>query len=353
MVQPAGQLDRFVRNVHLRMRFWRTVEGAGLGVAGACGVALVLLPLLVSRGSEPLEALGVILLLGAIIGGLWGTVRRPALLAAAMEIDRQFHLHDLVSTSLSLRRLGQSENPWAATVLALAEQRCGGLAISQLMLRRLGLRSWSAIALAMVLILSLGALLSGPAESRADSSASRFLTAAQVRQLHEQEISAFSPPPARPHGDRSEAWVEAKEDPTARASKDPTGRMTGANGDNGATGGQTPGSGAGEAHTPSASIDPRPVPYEATRADRNDPEGSISGGTGRSSPTRTASAGLSGTAAGVAPGRRSAPAWTRETWPADRAAAQQAIGRGSVPDAYRDVVREYFDSAERPSSAGK
>jgi hypothetical protein len=39
-----------------------------------------------------------------------------------------------------------------------------------------------------------------------------------------------------------------------------------------------------------------------------------------------------------------APPWTSSSWPADRAAAEESLRRGATPDAYRDVVREYFDA---------
>jgi hypothetical protein len=43
-------------------------------------------------------------------------------------------------------------------------------------------------------------------------------------------------------------------------------------------------------------------------------------------------------------GDRNAAPWTSDRWPADRAAALQAVQDGRVPDAYRDLVRDYFDA---------
>src|ERR1041384_5580872 len=101
MRQTMSQLDLLVRAVHRRMVLWRVVEAMGLGLAGGCVLALILLLFVVSRGREPLETVGTILIFSAVSGGVWGMTRRPTRLSAATEIDRQFRLDDLVSTSLS------------------------------------------------------------------------------------------------------------------------------------------------------------------------------------------------------------------------------------------------------------
>ena len=43
------------------------------------------------------------------------------------------------------------------------------------------------------------------------------------------------------------------------------------------------------------------------------------------------------------------PPWRSPTWPADRDAALNALTSGRVPDAYRDLVREYFDADDLES----
>jgi hypothetical protein len=50
----------------------------------------------------------------------------------------------------------------------------------------------------------------------------------------------------------------------------------------------------------------------------------------------------SNSASTATPGHTSAAPWDSATWPSDRAAALQATDNGGVPDAYRDVVRDYF-----------
>jgi hypothetical protein len=39
--------------------------------------------------------------------------------------------------------------------------------------------------------------------------------------------------------------------------------------------------------------------------------------------------------------------WSGADWPAARAAALRAIDGGRVPDAYRNLVRDYFDRSNQ------
>ena len=63
-------------------------------------------------------------------------------------------------------------------------------------------------------------------------------------------------------------------------------------------------------------------------------EGPASDG-GRGEPSGVAVA-TSGHAANVA------EPWRTDSWEQDRAAALQAVENGTVPDAYRDLIRDYF-----------
>jgi hypothetical protein len=47
---------------------------------------------------------------------------------------------------------------------------------------------------------------------------------------------------------------------------------------------------------------------------------------------------------GVPGGRRPAPVWESQGWADDRGAAEAAVQSGRVPDAYRDLVRGYFQA---------
>src|SRR5688500_16789163 len=110
MPPATDSLRRFLRAVHRRYVLLRVVERVGLGVLAGCGVALVLIAVLVWRGrtawAPPLWCLAV----GAAAGLAWGIWSRPARLTAAAEADRQLGLDELLGTALTLRGAG---DPWA------------------------------------------------------------------------------------------------------------------------------------------------------------------------------------------------------------------------------------------------
>src|SRR5688572_24672157 len=113
MRAPGNDLERFVRTLHRRLVAVRALESAGLGALIGCGLAVLLIPLLVWRGQSPLvPAVGVVVL-GAV-GGLASSVsRRPTRLDGAMEADRQLHLDDLLGTAVAVP--GGSDDPWGKT----------------------------------------------------------------------------------------------------------------------------------------------------------------------------------------------------------------------------------------------
>jgi hypothetical protein len=89
-----------------------------------------------------------------------------------------------------------------------------------------------------------------------------------------------------------------------------------------------------------------------------DPDGTVeSGGLGttntgdQSAINRGAHSGISGRAGHDSGAARVAP-WQSASWSADRAAAVEALRSGRVPDAYRDLVRAYFDSRDVSEPAG-
>src|SRR4051812_4054023 len=92
---PDDPLSRFLHAVHRRMMLVRALEGAGAGVAIAAGLVLILAVLLLWLGREAMALCAVSLVVGPIIGALWPMWRRPTVLAAAVEADRQMNLSDL------------------------------------------------------------------------------------------------------------------------------------------------------------------------------------------------------------------------------------------------------------------
>src|SRR5262245_40659419 len=97
-------IDSFLRRVHRRWMLWRALEHAGIGVVASCAAALALGTILVYRGEPAFGPTIIVLFLGAAIGLAYGLVRRPSLLDAAVKIDRQLKLADLLGTALAISR---------------------------------------------------------------------------------------------------------------------------------------------------------------------------------------------------------------------------------------------------------
>src|SRR3954454_7289371 len=165
----GSDLDRFLRRVHRRYVALRAAEGLGLGALAGCGVGLVSLALLWWEGRAALGPSAAAVAFGACVGLAWGVARRPRLLDAATEADRQLGLADLLGTALTAGHhlVNDQPDPWAASVLAAAKARCRTLAPSAVALNRLAARAWGGIGLATALLLTLAMLACSPADSRA------------------------------------------------------------------------------------------------------------------------------------------------------------------------------------------
>jgi hypothetical protein len=366
-VPTAGScFDRFIRALHRRYVVLRALERTGLGILAGCAVGVVLTPILLWRGEPAWILAAACLGGGALAGILWGVQSRPSLLEAAAEADRQLRLDDLLGTSLVLRAAHaarRAPDPWAGNILALAEDRCRRTSPSAVLFHRLGARAWGGISLSAALVLTLAALSTSPTDTRAALAARDAVgrdspddtadpderplvdpreTAPRRRPQPTEEEGADRPGSetenvaARPgdEGDPAEGGDAA--DP----SSDPTAAATDGDGTEG----------AGRTESPDAA-DARPD-LSGTSADAApDGDGRPSAGTGR--PGEDVAAGDAGfpssaTSAGNGePPAEPAPPWRSETWAADVERARQAVEAGRIPDAYRDLVRAYFETDRR------
>ena len=135
----------------------RAGERAGVCLGVAAGFSVVLALGMWWEGRDALGAVGISLTLGGVIGLAWGLARRPGMMDAAVEADRQLGLADLLSTALASMR---SEDPWARSVVAVAEARVRTLSPGAVVLRRYGGRAWGGIGLSAALVLTLGVMSS-------------------------------------------------------------------------------------------------------------------------------------------------------------------------------------------------
>jgi hypothetical protein len=354
---PGTPLDRFVRALHRRLLLLRLLEATGLGALAGCAVGGILIPLLLWRGVSAMPPTLVALFVGAAGGMTWSLARRPSPLQAAVEADRQLHLADLLATAVTVApRPRESDRdadaaPWLQAVIAAADEACRRHAPSQVILHRLGGRAWGGIALAASLVLTVAALTTQEPAARASLGPSPLVRRGNGPTTHVTEgmqqaaTAARAPqrsrsPGAGPEseGNRPPAGGVSNTDDSPGAAASDGGRSTGSPDDAGS------GGGTGRARTPSEN----PLLPPAAPSPASPQAGSLpgTGGAGGSA-TRPAEGGRAsgGTVAPDGARTHKPVPWESPAWPDDGRRAGEAIQSGQVPDARRDLVRDYF---ERP-----
>lgn len=321
----------------------RLLESAGVGLLGGCGVGLILVPVLLYRGQAALLLALASLGLGILAGLAWALLHRPQALDAAAEADRQLHLADLLSTAWLLRNHPPTVDPFAAAVLASANARCAGLAPSAILFNRLGKRAWSGIGLTAALVLTLGLISSNPIDS---------LAVASQRQALLKPTATPPAPPAQafpnPAGARTRSEAIASDYPGAKNETplDPTQATAGAaknpsSSDSTQMASDPTGTGLGSGRSEaSRSADP----LRAAGTDRARTGGqAAASGTGAPGAPRSAPRGASGQSAGHPAATPTAPLWSAQTWPAAQEAADAALRANTIPPAYHELIRDYFN----------
>jgi hypothetical protein len=357
---------RFLRRVHRRLVVVRLVEWCGAGLFAGCAAGAALIPALLWLGRPAWGAAGWATGVGVATGLAFGLGRRPRLLDAAMEADRQLRLADLLGTAWSLHRRGGGEPgtaPWAASVLAMADARCRGASPWSVALRRFGARAWGGIGLATALVLALASLSANPPDTRAGNTAPQSDVAVRRRAeagaptdrpvvspwgtAARRRLGATEGTDERDRRRRNGTDVPVSEpdhpDDPAQATPPDSRRSASGAGGRGAGASQQADAGSVTAPRPPAAApsgqSPRRTPVAESRQ-------GMAGGDGRSAPQipnpGTTSETGDGSTADPASAAEVQP-WQSDSWPGDAARARAAVEAGRVPDAYRDLVRRYFD----------
>jgi hypothetical protein len=333
------QFDRFVRAVHRRLKLLRLIECVGLGVTAACGLGLPLIFLLAWRGVGGLGSTAIILMLGALAGIGWALTHAPTPLQAAMEADRQLGLADLLGSAMLLR--GGAADPWKAAVLAEAEARCRGLIPSAILVRRLGPRAWSGIALTIGIALTLSAWIGAPAQTLAEGANPVATPAATARNdsrpllepINPSSRISSAPRDGEDAANSSTLPEQTATDPQSFASPGSSTTPPGA-----ATDGQ--GGSLSRTNAPQPEVGPQRQGFAPGR--ESAARGHSAGGNAGAADATvgdTNAAGLVGQTSVLS----SPPTpWSSGRWPDAVESAQHQIDNGQVPPAYRDLVREYF-----------
>jgi hypothetical protein len=343
MAAASSHLERFLRAVHRRMVVLRICERVGLAVLAGCILALLLMPILIWRGQETMPLVMGCGALGIFSGLLWGLARRPGVLAAAVEADRQLKLADLLGTALFLARRREPLDEFGRTIVATAEARCAALSPSAVIVNRIGARGWGGIALAAAMVLTVALVTAGDREAHATGEQVAGASAPAMRSWLDAQsprggTTSTNEPDYRrvnqgPAADDEQRLGAASPDRNATAAieKGNAGEATAAQAGTGAGSAQ-----AGRDGDPGKGIEVAPGGNDS----KTGAGAASSGGTGTAkSGANAASSGAAGAGTDVRP----APVWTSPTWLQDRAAALRAVEGGAVPVAYRGIVRDYFE----------
>lgn len=323
MFVPCDQFDRFLDRLHRRLFIYRMMESAGVGALFGCAASIPIIGLMFWRGQTAMLAPTLILIsLGAASGIFWRLRHRPTRMHAAHEADRQLLLYDLLSSALSVRH---SDDPWAHSVLAMAQHRCAGLSPGVVVLHRLGVRAWGGIGLALALAMSLTMLGVDP-----KTLAARPMGSSPSEQTDPAHATTSTP-------GTSATPLPTDEQPDGAIAETPRGDAASATGQSAGVDGHRPGAGDRQASSSDALRAPPPAAAGST--------GSDAGASIASGGIIALADGAIGAANGTlgAPRRRSdRPAWESSTWENDRLRASQQMQNGQIPDAYGELVRDYF-----------
>jgi hypothetical protein len=309
--------DSFLRRVRRRWILWRIAECSGLCAAVAAGIGLFIVPILLWRDQPALGCATILLSIGALAGFLWACIHRPTILQTAGEIDRQLHLHDLLSTALRFHP--SHDAAFAAIVIRQAEARCAKISLNQLMFRRMTGRAWGGVGIVTALLLSVAMLSAHPYLSDAQAAVSppANFDSPGSDSAHSPQQIAIASAQADPITDHSlnegnpasaaDSFADAghhTQSPTHFSSSDATG------------------SAAGRSSDAKSSFLKQFAPHDAIVTEAGD-QISTAPGVGRATSAST-------------------PAWRSGDWSADQIKAAQEIRDGQIPAADRDLVREYF-----------
>jgi hypothetical protein len=328
---------------------WRTLEYAGVGAACAAGPGLLMVLVLVWRGDPVAFSFASSLLsVGAAAGAMLSLSRRPTLLQTAIEADTQLQLADLLSAAVTTGPC--RDHAFGRVVVAQAERRCRELHPGNLIVRRLGRRAWGGIGIVSALVLTLATMATHPVPSVARDGAlaqdgdgirsenndrlsrSSFAASKPTRIMRADAPRAQRPDLPSDHPDRGGDYEDAGNDARS-AERGPTNPAAPRDRGSGAASGRTD-----DLRAAAVLRQAGPVPDAVAGTD-------VASGGGRRDDRSVGAAADDHAATSSTDANVSAriPPWRSASWRADRDAALRAVESGRVPDAYRDLVREYFD----------
>ena len=340
--------ENFLTRVHRRFVITRIAEWGGLGLLAGCGVAVPLLAIAMWRGLPLVSLAAAALGLGTAAGSFWGLVSRPTRLASAMETDRQLGWPDLLASAYAVRK---STDPWVAAVMVDADRHCQASSPSAVLLNRFGMRAWGGIGLATALVGVLALIPTVATTTEAgDRGAGLMPSARDSQPAIPLQIARTAPrrtnAQAEPEEQGRQTAEEQPVDPSSHDRKSDRSGNSEARSPQAESVGEPAGHGSGQSQTPQRQDQGLEPAVHGTQSASSKGDSDLTSAGGEQSAGREP--GKAGFTGGAVSGHstdnpQSSPDFGT---PSERQKyMQQMLDQGQVPDAYRDVVRGYFEGS--------
>jgi hypothetical protein len=324
---PIGSsTDRFVTAVFRRLLIVRAIEHLVAGMLIGCSAAVVLLPLAQWQnqpvGPVLIFATGVAIL----IAGFGFYARRPSRLQAMMLADSQLRFGELLITALS--PVGHGDSDFHRAILAQANAACERHEPSEVLLRRMGVRSWSALGLVLSMTVVLASIPLRPARSSAvDVNSAVLMSDADQSALHSSSGATTVVNDPNSSGASSDAMSSSVDSIPEKPSESAPGAGQSQS---------TAGGGGGSAGSISNSTVDHRHDQSSGRTPTND--GSIAGGGAAGAGGESGATRAGGSTVGSRGDHRQLPGWSGTGDPAAGGSALQ----DRTPAEDRELIRDFF-----------
>jgi hypothetical protein len=330
----ATSADQFVDAVYRRWVAVHFCEQVGHGILVGSLLALALMPVAIWQRIPTIP----ILIFGGGVGFIFGVIlavyRRPSRIAAAVEADRQLRLDDLLTSAIFPSE--RQDAGFRVMVKNIADARCSTLSPSDVLLRRLGIRSWSGIALVMCVAVTLAVIPLRPSPSQAVDANLSVLSAnpadgSTSTRADRGLVAIFNDPTSDNASSQTMSTEKSPAETNDKSGSDTSSSRLKA-------GGNTAGSGGGSASSPSSlSHDLSAAQTAGKKPDRT----GVAAGGGAVSDHQTEKGDSSGAVAAASAKPARAVSGSRGGSPASSANIGAAAS-DRIPPEDRDLVRDFF-----------
>jgi xanthosine utilization system XapX-like protein len=326
MARRAFTASTFVDAVHRRLIAVHVLEQLGQGILFASFAAILLIAVANWQSMPALPVLGICGLLGLLIGGGLAVFRWPTRSTSASEADHQLGMNDLLTTTLFSNP--SSDAAFFRAMVAMADTKCGSHLPWEVVLRRMGIRNWSAVALTMGVAVTLAVIPMSSAPSQAIDANIAVLSADHPPQLNRGPIPVFNNPTDQ-SASNDAMTAASQSDPVAAGIK-PVSAKPG----NGAS------TGVGGSSTTSAQSKQRLQEFNSAGRSQNARGTFAGGGDASRNNGQRDEANNGGKTIGESP-PQSVPQWAGTS----NSELNSGVSKnaGQIPPQDRDLVREFFD----------